>query len=61
MDRKADIRKKIKLGELIIKAELDYMYPDNMSILYGMLLDSKNLLSAHPKLITRWQELGKEL
>lgn len=61
MDRKADTRKKIQLGGLIVKAGLDYMHPMDAYILYGMLLDSKATLVEHPEILNRWKRLGKEL
>ncbi|RYE27592.1 MAG: conjugal transfer protein TraD, partial [Sphingobacteriaceae bacterium] len=36
--RKADTRKKIMLGGLVIKAELDHLSSDSPSMLYGMFL-----------------------
>lgn len=61
MDRKAETRKKIQLGGLIVKAELDYMHPEESYILYGMLLDCRNVLAAKPEVKNRWKELGREL
>jgi hypothetical protein len=53
-----DTRKKISLGGLIIKAELQSIDPQ---ILYGMLLDSKKIMEAKPDIINKWAELGKNL
>ena len=61
MDRKADARKKIQLGGLIVKAGLDYMHPQDAYILYGMLLDCKRALEVKPDVKNRWAELGKDL
>lgn len=61
MDRKADARKKIQLGGLIVKAGLDYMHPHDAYILYGMLLDAKESMNARPELLERWKDMGKEL
>jgi len=58
--RKADTRRKIMLGGLIIKAKLDYLYPEHVQVLYGMLLDGKNALKSKPKLLDKWQLLGEE-
>ena len=60
-DRKLDARKKIMLGGLFVKAELDYLHPDNAHILYGMLLDCKEQLRVNPDIISKWQLKGKEL
>lgn len=61
MDRKADARKKIQLGGLIVKAGLDYMHPQDAYILYGMLLDCRRALGVKPEVMERWAHLGKEL
>ena len=61
MDRKEDTRKKIQLGGLFIKAELDHMHPQDAYILYGMLLDCKRALEIKPEVKKRWAELGKGL
>ena len=42
--RKEDARKKIMLGGLFVKAELDHFHPHDPATLYGMLLEAKNLL-----------------
>lgn len=60
-NRKEDARKKIQLGGLIIKAGLDYMHPEEAYVLYGMLLDCKNVLNNKPDVKNRWKILGKEL
>lgn len=61
MDRKAEARKKIQLGGLIVKAGLDYMHPGEAYVLYGMLLDCKRVLVVKPEVKKRWKLLGKEL
>ena len=61
MDRKADTRKKIQLGGLIVKAGLDYMHPMDAYILYGMLLDCKESIAEHPEILNRWKRMGREL
>ena len=61
IERKADTRSKIMMGGLIKKAGLDYLHPDNAEVLYGMLLENKKLLEAHPNTINKWKELGKDL
>ena len=61
MDRKADARKKIQLGGLVVKAGLDYMHPQDAYILYGMLLDCRRALENRPDVKKRWAELGKDL
>lgn len=61
MDRKADARKKIQLGGLIVKAGLDYMHPHDAYVLYGMLLDAKGAMRTKPEVINRWKEMGREL
>ena len=60
-DRKLDARKKIMLGGLFVKAELDHMHPHDASTLYGMLLDCRKLLLAKPQMAAKWKEMGKEL
>lgn len=61
MDRKAETRKKIELGGLIVKAGLDFMHPVDAYVLYGMLLDCKRILLTKPEIKERWANLGKEL
>ena len=61
MDRKADARKKIQLGGLIVKAGLDYMHPQDAYILYSMLLDCRNTLENKPEVKKHWARLGKRL
>jgi len=61
MNRKDDTRKKIQLGGLLIKAELDYMHPNEAHVLYGMLLDCKRALQIKPSVKERWADIGKEL
>lgn len=60
-DRKADTRKKIQLGGLLIKAGFDYMHPNESYVLYGMLLDCNRALNLKPELKDRWKKLGIEL
>lgn len=48
-----------QLGNLIIKARLDYLYPDKVNMLYGMLLYCNWALIHKPDLIGTWQEMGK--
>lgn len=59
--RKADTRRKIMLGGLIIKAKLDYLYPEQAQIIYGLLLDCRNALQDKPELAKKWQLLGEDL
>ncbi len=61
MDRKEDTRKKIQLGGLFIKAGFAHMHPHEAYVLYGMLLDCKQVLETRPELKNRWAKLGKEL
>lgn len=61
LDRKADARRKILMGGLVVKAELQNLYEEDASILYGMLLDCKKTLEVRPELKSRWQKLGEEL
>lgn len=49
------------LGGLFVKTGLDYLYPDNTHILYGMLLDCKEQLILNPKIIDKWKSKGREL
>ena len=60
-DRKADARRKFSMGGLIIKAKLDHLHEDNKKALYGLLIDAQKQLQEDPKLIQKWEELGKEL
>lgn len=60
-ERKADARKKIMLGGLFVKAELDHFHPHDPATLYGMLLDAKTRMQADPTLTNKWRTLGKEL
>jgi hypothetical protein len=59
--RKEDARKKIILGGLFVKAELDHFLPDDQAILYGILLDAKTRMQADPTLTNKWRALGQEL
>ena len=59
--RKEDARKKIILGGLFVKAELDHFYSYDQDILYGMLLEAKNRMQADPMLADKWRTLGQEL
>lgn len=61
LERKADARKKIMLGGLIVKAGLDYLHPENAYILYGMLVDCKEQLTLNSKIIDKWKNKGKDL
>ena len=60
-ERKADARKKIMLGGLFVKAELDHFHPHDPATLYGILLDAKNRMQDDPLLISKWRTLGQEL
>jgi hypothetical protein len=60
-DRKADARKKIMLGGLFVKAELDHFHPHDPATLFGMLLHAKQLMRQDPNIQKQWRELGKEL
>ena len=59
--RKEDARKKIMLGGLFVKAELDHFHPHDPATLYGMLLDAKNRMQDDPLLAGKWRTLGQEL
>jgi hypothetical protein len=59
--RKEDARKKIMLGGLFVKAELDHFHPHDPATLYGMLLDAKNRMQDDPTLTNKWRTLGREL
>jgi hypothetical protein len=58
---KQHTRKKIMLGGLIIKAGLEYLYPQDAQALYGMLLASKAVLVSKPQILEQWREIGKDL
>ena len=60
-ERKADARKKIMLGGLFVKAELDHFHPHDPATLYGMLLDAKTRMQGDPTLTNKWRTLGQEL
>lgn len=60
-ERKADARKKIMLGGLFVKAELDHFHPHDPATLYGMLLEAKNRMQSDPTLTSKWRILGQEL
>lgn len=60
-ERKADTRRKIMLGGIIIKAGLDYLHPHDARVIYGMLLDGKQLLETKPWLIEKWRNMGKDI
>ena len=60
-NRKADTRKKIMLGGLLVKANLDQVIYDSPSTLYGMLLYCQRLSKTQPEILATWRELGKEL
>jgi hypothetical protein len=59
--RKADARKKLMLGGLFVKAELDHFHPHDPATLYGMLLEAKNRMQDDPLLVDKWRTLGREL
>ena len=59
--RKEDARKKIMLGGLFVKAELDHFHQHDPATLYGMLLEAKNRMQADPTLTNKWRTLGQEL
>ncbi len=59
--RKEDARKKIMLGGLFVKAELDHFHPHDPATLYGMLLEAKNRMQADHTLTNKWRTLGQEL
>ena len=59
--RKEDARKKIMLGGLFVKAELDHFHPHDPATLYGMLLEAKNRMQDDPLLVDKWRTLGQEL
>ena len=59
--RKEDARKKIMLGGLFVKAELDHFHPHDPATLYGILLDAKNRMQDDPLLAGKWHTLGQEL
>lgn len=61
MDRKAETRKKIQLGGLMVKAGLENMHPKEAYILYGMLLDCRKVLESRPDIKEKWASLGKIL
>lgn len=61
LERKADTRKKIMLGGLIIKAGLDYLHPHDASVIYGMLLDCRQALHNQPRLKAKWRSMGREI
>ena len=60
-ERKKDARKKIMLGGLFVKAELDHFHPHDPATLYGMLLEAKRRMQDDPLLASKWRTLGQEL
>ena len=60
-ERKADAWKKIMLGGLFVKSELDHFHPHDPATLYGILLEAKNRMQDDPLLINKWRTLGQEL
>jgi hypothetical protein len=48
-DYKADARRKIQMGELIVTAGLDHYHEDQKEILLGILLDAANKLNSNEK------------
>ena len=61
MDRKAETRKKIQLGGLMVKAGLENLHPQEAYILYGMLLDCRKVLESRPDIKEKWALMGKVL
>ena len=61
LDRKADTRKKIALGGLLIKAGFGSLHPEQADMVYGMLLDCWKKLAQNPELKQQWKRLGVEL
>lgn len=61
LQHKERLKKKIILGDLVVRAELDYLYPKDVEVLYGMLLANKKLISIKPRLLERCREIGKGL
>lgn len=61
MDRKADARKKLKIGNLIVMVGLDNMYPDQLNTLYGMLVWSKYTLQNHLDILDLWKCKGHDM
>jgi len=57
--RKQDTRRKIQLGGLIIKADLQHLSP---AILLGILVEAKNKISGknNSQIKRIWHELGNE-
>lgn len=61
LQHKKDAKKKIVLGSLVVRAGLDYLYPKDTQVLYGMLLANKKLLRVKPELVEICREVGKSL
>lgn len=61
MERKADARKKLKIGNLVVMLGLDYMYPYKLNILYGMLVWSKYTLQNHVDVLDLWKSKGHDM
>lgn len=61
LQHKKDTKKKIILGSLVVRAGLDYLYPKDVQVLYGMLLANKKLLRVKPELVEICREVGKSL
>lgn len=60
--RKTDTRKKIQMGGLIIKAELDHLHSTfHPELMYGMLLHCKKLLQDNPAIKDVWITLGNQI
>ena len=60
-ERKEDARKKIMLGGLFVKAQLDHFHLQDPATLYGMLLEAKRRMQDDPLLVDKWRTLGQEL
>ncbi len=61
MERKEDARKKLKIGNLVVMVGLDYMYPRNLNILYGMLVWAKYTLQNHTDVLDLWRSKGHDM
>lgn len=60
--RKADTRRKIQIGGLVIKAGLDYLHEQDKALLLGIFLDGMNQLEGAGKATykQKCQLLGKD-
>ena len=61
MERKEDARKKLQIGNLVVMVGLDYMYPRELKILYGMLVWSKYSVQNNPKILDIWKDAGHDM